>query len=1318
MATVTEANNFFNALQHEELVKKHQDLQISYEEATRRNLALEQELAKVREQRAREQQIVTVDPNQALLHELHTALKNAQNDAQKLREKNTSLRMDTIAATTDTERVNNENVALKLEIETLKTQVAMARRRESTSKDELLKLERIYNEFREKSDVEGKEFHHRKTTYQRMIDQLTQANEELKFQMSQYRIDLSDAQDTIKMMESKYQKLETTFTTTKTAHERLIETYDQQQAYQKLQIQSIKGDMMEKQTALEAAKQDLEQQNASLETQLKEAAERLQIAHQQFLSSINGDTNGAQAESSTAVSAADSDVLAMIEQYEASGKSWVDVYPEFFDLQTSYVKLRAENEDMHKVYQRLVRAQQDKEQYYERMEKEFETLQNQYKVCTQRLEKHEALYSENEKELQELRANLENAHCKNHQLTASLNDTTYQLRYVLRDIESRDGSFPPEVTNAEELLSAPVFAPTLSHEQVIFKNVTELQQRNQELLDSVRDLSGNLQKKSQALDKLQQQYDQDHQDWDIKFKTISEEMQSLGSRLIDANRQTEYYRNEVLTLKDRVPSGIPGVDDVLKHTENDTIIKELEARHKNYCQETELYIRQMEAELTEAQTNLTKSEQASDQFRAEILELKLACLEQKNNSDMNSRMVDDLRRRISTLEDELNSRVDLLQKANNEVLALKSHLDSQTSQNTLTTAELNAKTTDYQKLLKEYEELAVERGQLKDLINQVHSGTTASSTSSMKLLEHLKTRNEEQKREVTRLKNQLAETQQELDEFKSFNQRSWQDKYVETQKELEAVQESQKILQEQLDKANEERDTALQHEALLSGKVVFSADAVDCESHKHQLLVAEALIQQLETRVENYQRLLERHNAEYTKLSEEHSESTTRMKESMTKLAVELATREARIAENQTQTENALRAAEAAEKAIEEAKSEWLAEKRTLTEDKEDLARKNEAKETELATLRQEIEHQINLVQVAEAKLQAESAARSKDAECIQGLRDDIKKLSQDIAEKEADARRLHEQLKDAETSWSRQKEQMETNQSEVKQSLEKLWASNQSLFQRLENELAKREEATTADDDKENHISKLKSFAPDILQELRDVNALLTRDNIQWRARYLEINKQYEAIHFELTFVERKLKSTRAALENARSESNVSTDQQMKANNELIFYKEANSRQEQRIAELNKRIGALEHEISVNNAELVPISAKLRAVEQQLLQTTVERDNLRTNYETYKKQAEILMAEPAAKDSAEADKVKELESQVAELKEKLELTLVQAKKTGQFAHAYKARWNELKTKVAELEQEKSQMQAALQQQQSGHDETDTAKATTSTAPQ
>ena len=83
-----------------------------------------------------------------------------------------------------------------------------------------------------------------------------------------------------------------------------------------------------------------------------------------------------------------------------------------------------------------------------------------------------------------------------------MHDTSYQLRYLIREAKRNGDPLPPNVQSSESLLENAHIAPTLEHSKLVFKSVDELQERNEELLRELRTLKAKVQQQTEENSKL------------------------------------------------------------------------------------------------------------------------------------------------------------------------------------------------------------------------------------------------------------------------------------------------------------------------------------------------------------------------------------------------------------------------------------------------------------------------------------------------------------------------------------------------------------------------------------------------------------------------------------------------------------------------------------------------------------------------------------------------------------------------------------------------------------------------------------------------
>ena len=95
---------------------------------------------------------------------------------------------------------------------------------------------------------------------------------------------------------------------------------------------------------------------------------------------------------------------------------------------------------------------------------------------------------------------------KNNDLDKSLNEVAHQLRYVIQDVESRNELLPAGVKSSSDLIRfATSQDPDFSQEELVFKNISELQEQNQKLLERIRKLEEEVKEKTRLAEQLRRE---------------------------------------------------------------------------------------------------------------------------------------------------------------------------------------------------------------------------------------------------------------------------------------------------------------------------------------------------------------------------------------------------------------------------------------------------------------------------------------------------------------------------------------------------------------------------------------------------------------------------------------------------------------------------------------------------------------------------------------------------------------------------------------------------------------------------------------------
>lgn len=318
---------------------------------------------------------------------------------------------------------------------------------------------------------------------------------------------------------NRVEKLELNHKGAKRANDELVSIYERQRKDMEKQVDQAKSDVLAAQRDAEAKNQQLVEENKKLVEQASNLRDRYEITRTRLEKLTKEPVSPAPETDTPRDLSPQSNLLRLIQQYEADGKQWEDVYQEFFDLREAHARLIAQNANLSQSTDRLLRERRDKDMFYGRVNYEYGRLREEANALEAQVKELQKGLSEKSAQVNQFEASTADLRKQNEELSASLQDTTYQLRYLIRDVQSRQERLPPGVESADDLLTFAMSSPTLDHDKVVFKNLDELQQRNQELLTEVRNLTAAVEEKTRTIEGYTSQQARTEESYE---KTISD----------------------------------------------------------------------------------------------------------------------------------------------------------------------------------------------------------------------------------------------------------------------------------------------------------------------------------------------------------------------------------------------------------------------------------------------------------------------------------------------------------------------------------------------------------------------------------------------------------------------------------------------------------------------------------------------------------------------------------------------------------------------------------------------------------------------------
>ncbi|ORZ04353.1 hypothetical protein BCR42DRAFT_198599 [Absidia repens] len=891
-------------------------------------------------------------------------------------------------------------------------------------------------------------------------DSLSATVQTLQHDLTASKNDIQCANERAKAAEERCQQLEASQATIMKNHKELIEVYEKQRLEAEERIANFTAEVEQTQQKATTNQAQLEDDNKTLKTQLNDALERLQASRnsldQLFGNSTSSDSGTTSSNSSSTLtsSGASGNLLKLMKQYENTGKHWDDIYGDFFQLQDTTTRLTAINNELTTVNRQLVREKDDQQQYHNQLESEVERLRTERASQSSISDDYTKLKISSAHQISQLKNTIDTLENTKQDLSTSLNDTSYQLRYLLQHIESQHGSLPSEIQPKNDSIENAQTPLPLGHQKTIFNNISDLQQRNQELMVEIRHLSTQLEEKITEADTYAMSAKDANDlltDTSAKSTTLirdqNEKLKTLELRLSMAVSERDRLLKEVPeSNRDSIVPSITG-ETQEQHDPIEQKYQDLVTETEAYRQEVVLEMQELRQEISKTRTEAVDAGKKYNQSLLEINQLKQRNIGLVQVSSSRQNEIEELRKRATTREGhvgELESRILTL---NDEILTLNRSIENLRHDNQSTSAQLKASDNSYQRLLLENKELTNHRTHMAALLQDMNENMGTSATGTTKLIEKINQDNEHLSRELQNLRNTLATKEKQLSEFTTTDSQDWKRKYQTTNDELKQMKAEYLDLEKKLSDANQERivvqaklteitqntqDTTTEGSDTPGTTEKNGSDDPICGQVK-QLAEANDLVVSLKKELFDLKERLANADSTTDIITQNYNKFTEESQIRIDKLSSDLAASNTKVDNLQVELEKVLTEQKEVKALHASCQQQLDSTNAKAALENEQWEAKSTTLSTRISVLETELTDSVQQQQQAEQRYQDEVSGRAQDAEIITTLRAEIQQLNVNISASEAQVQEAKERLESAESLHKGQKEQWESAQNEMK---------------------------------------------------------------------------------------------------------------------------------------------------------------------------------------------------------------------------------------------------------------------------------------------
>lgn len=1025
-------------------------------------------------------------------------------------------------------------------------------------------------------------------------------------------------------------------------------------------------------------------------------------------------------------------------------KNMTQAIDELWKVKSELINVKKRNQQLVQELDETMAVLEAKAPEFNGLEAEIEKLRSENIQMTQLADESFQERDLAKKAARKAEAALGTAQSEANILRAQLRDLGVQIQLLVFNLQAQEKGLDQltqeEVVKFDQLQRGEVAPGALddlsdthrfiTEKFVAFKDIHELQSKNEELLRITRELADKMES-DEAQAAKQQAVDNENELISLRetCARLQDEIKSMTVRMKSHMQERDMFRRMAEGQRARV-SDVNDAEgsqrEVLASIEQGSNVDEAEAMTA---------IREMQARLDSQQTEFSIDRKAMrehiDRLSTEKSSLQSEVVRIRSQLELASERYAMLQGNCEALQNEkseLQKRSQSLSEAAakhdlrsqqlaSDLVETKALLDSVQSKASNLEAEKALFTSIRDRLLKDNEDISREKANLSNLLTQNQSLLNEKDTSEQETRRSLNEQIQSLKTELTskqrKLDNEIEESRR-LQQRKDYENQQHQQRVDEllsslnsAKEELVATKTSRDHLQARVDEltielrnaqekaerlqprptprpgtANEPRSADAETEAQIDELVNEISDL------KRDLDLATTHLESSRSQTEQYKEIAQAAEEELTQnnaIQEQYREQ----------MEAELAAKDAQIKELQQRVDN-----------ISVELSNSNNELSSIRDSQTEAARKSEEEkrilEDEISRLKEDAERlkerakyhqqdlraQADIAKKAQQDYETELVKHAEAAKALQALRSQHNQLKTNSASLKAEAESAKHTLDDNKRSFAEREQQLRQEISDLKERRQETDQQNKLLQEQLHSftsQIAAIKENRTAfieaTDDTTN------SAPGSDVERLTELNKYLHREKEILEVQYNLKNREAERLQQQVDAKQSQLEEYQLKLEQERVARNdtsttKSHEELMNKLNELNLIRESNStlrsenkRIERQLEQRNAKIKELEATIEPLKARISELEGSKEFLEEELKQLGEDRDH-------WQKRVESIVTKHGRVDPAELEQMKEKASELEAERDALK----------QAEEPLKARITELETT---LETEKSNWTAA-----------------------
>ncbi|KAI9745558.1 MAG: hypothetical protein M1818_001092 [Claussenomyces sp. TS43310] len=901
-------------------------------------------------------------------------------------------------------------------------------------------------------------------------------------------------------------------------------------------------------------------------------------------------------------------------------------------------------------------------------------------------------------------------------LSQQLRDLSAQVKLLLCDIDARERGFDAlsalERVQLERLAKGEVSEEALegltdtdrfiSHRLTVFRSISELQEKNQELLKITRQLGAQMESEEALAAKHQAA--KDHEQVRILQKRIEsykDELKSMVTRSESYIKERDMFRR-MLQHRGQLPPNSDlvsvfgqsvegsGVLNSVEQSPNEkdsanyaALLRELQSHFDQYRNEQDTDRRTMKEQSEKLATDKsclqsevakTSSQLTLANERFEMLQANYSMLQTENK---------ELQKRSQLLSESAAKQDLRTQQVAEDLIEARGLVESMRNETANLKAEKKLWKEVQDRLAQDNDNLMSERSRLNGIISNQQTLQNERELSEMETRRRFQTR-------VESLETELNATKRKLNEEMEDNKRAQLRKEYDSQQsqkriddlatsigslreELVATKTARDHLQARVDelmielKSAEERVELLQPrptprpglqttspESIPNAEDSMSREqglAIEISELKRDLDLTKAELDSTKIQMEQYKAISQSAEEELQSMNETQDQYRQEMDQIIGNKDSEIRELQKRIEEISTELSasseelNIMRTAQA------DAARHAVEERSLLNAEIIRLRDQDERHATAAQFHQQDLRAQAEIAAKAQQDYENELVKHADAARLLQSLRIDYNVLKTESAELRAEAESSKVALSQSQSSWEERREQFEKELNELRSRRDDVGAQNKLLLQQLESVSAQVTELqvnrASFADTTDSEVATTTSNDPSI-DGLRELITYLRRDKEIVDVQYELSIQESKRLRQQIDYAQSQLDETRLKLDQERrsqadgSRSTMAHKELMEKLNELNLFRESSITLRNEARQAQAQLAQKTTQVEELLASIQPLETKVRELEGAREMQEGEIRLLHEDRDRWQKRNQEILSKYDRIDPAEMEQLKE----------------------------------------------------------------------------